>query len=289
MNTATNPRTHGSGSSSTSSGAGGTGTGDSGVGEGGVGEGGAGAPAGVRLERRTRARQLLDGLVTACKTALAAGTLPATGGHRPQVMVTINYRDLLTDLTTTGTLTPQAAAAGAAAGDPGSARGPDPGTQHSPGPGSGRTPARTPARTPGYGTGTFTYTGPVTPATVRRIACDADIIPLVLGTDGQILDIGRTSRIFPPHIRKAITARDQGCSFPACTIPATWCEVHHIDYWSRGGPTSTTNGTLECTYHHHLIHKEHWKIQVRNGIPWHIPPPHIDPTQTPQRNHYHHP
>ena len=70
---------------------------------------------------------------------------------------------------------------------------------------------------------------------VRKIACDADIIPVLLGSEGRILDIGRTTRIFPPHIRKAITARDQGCAFPGCTIPAPWCEAHHITYWSHGG------------------------------------------------------
>ncbi|WP_396020389.1 HNH endonuclease signature motif containing protein [Arthrobacter sp. ISL-72] len=94
-----------------------------------------------------------------------------------------------------------------------------------------------------------------------------------------------TTRVFPPHIRKALTARDQGCAFPACTIPAPWCEAHHITYWSHGGTTSTENGTLLCSHHHHLIHKEQWTIQVKAGVPWFIPPPpHIDPRQKPQRN-----
>jgi hypothetical protein len=136
------------------------------------------------------------------------------------------------------------------------------------------------------GTGSFTFTGPVTAGTVRKIACDADIIPVLLGSQGRILDIGRTTRIFPPHIRKALTARDQGCAFPGCTIPAPWCEAHHITYWSHGGTTSTDNGTLLCSHHHHLTHKEQWHIQVKTGIPWFIPPPHIDPHQQPQRNRY---
>jgi hypothetical protein len=137
------------------------------------------------------------------------------------------------------------------------------------------------------GSGTFTYTGPVTASTIRKIACDADIIPVLLGSEGRILDIGRTTRIFPPHIRKGLNARDQGCAFPNCTIPASWCEAHHITYWSRGGPTSTDNGVLLCTHHHHLIHKEQWKIHVKNGTPWFIPPPHIDPRQQPRQNHHH--
>ncbi|WP_416399569.1 HNH endonuclease signature motif containing protein [Burkholderia sp. LFS038] len=117
---------------------------------------------------------------------------------------------------------------------------------------------------------------------MRKIACDADIIPILLGSEGRILDIGRTTRIFPPHIRKAITARDQGCTFPNCTIPAPWCEAHHTTYWSHGGPTNTDNGTLLCTHHHHLIHKEQWTIHMQTGIPWFIPPtPHRPQTNTP--------
>ncbi|MGO4857436.1 HNH endonuclease signature motif containing protein, partial [Arthrobacter sp. 2MCAF14] len=98
--------------------------------------------------------------------------------------------------------------------------------------------------------------------------------------------IGRTTRVFPPHIRKAIIARDQGCAFPDCTIPAPWCEAHHITYWSNGGTTGTDNGTLLCTHHHNVIHKEHWTITLETGVPWFKPPPHVDPRQTPRRNHH---
>ena len=150
------------------------------------------------------------------------------------------------------------------------------------------TPFRPGAAPKGH-TGNMLFTGPVTASTVRKIACDADIIPVLLGGEGRILDIGRASRVFPPHIRKALTARDQGCAFPGCTIPAPWCEAHHITYWSRGGPTGTENGTLLCSHHHHVIHKEQWTIQLRTGIPWFIPPPHIDPRQKPRRNYYFHP
>ncbi|QDY89637.1 DUF222 domain-containing protein [Arthrobacter sp. UKPF54-2] len=216
-----------------------------------------------QLDRRSRPQKHLDGLVGGCKVAMASGGLPAAGGLRPQVMVTIDYRDLLERLTRL-TDTEEAATLD--------------GTGDAGGPGTGPF---------GFtGTGTMAFTGPVTAATIRKIACDADIIPVLLGSEGRVLDIGRTTRVFPPHIRKAITARDQGCTFPGCTIPAPWCEAHHITYWSRAGTTSTDNGTLLCSHHHHLIHKEQWTIQPRNGIPWFIPPPHIDPHQTPRRNHY---
>ncbi|SDL76706.1 protein of unknown function [Arthrobacter sp. ov407] len=251
MNTATNPRT----SSTAQAGPGdaeftdpdaGTGGGTAADSAAGVG---AETVATASLDLRSRPQKLLDGLVGACKAALATGGLPAAGGLRPQVMATIDYRDLLTRLGET-------AGATATTGKPGT------------------------------GTGTLLFTGPVTADTIRKIACDADIIPVVLGGDGQVLDIGRASRVFPPHVRKALTARDRGCAFPQCTIPAPWCEAHHITYWSQGGSTGTDNGTLLCSHHHHLIHKEQWTVQLRTGIPWFIPPPHVDPAQTPRRNSY---
>jgi hypothetical protein len=139
---------------------------------------------------------------------------------------------------------------------------------------------------PGPSSATLQFTGPVTASTVRRIACDADIVPVLLGGGGRVLDIGRTSRVFPPHIRKAITARDGGCAFPQCTIPASWCEAHHVSYWSHGGTTGTDNGTLLCSHHHHVVHKEEWTIQMRSGSPWFIPPPHVDPRRRPLRNRF---
>ncbi|MFF2030696.1 HNH endonuclease signature motif containing protein, partial [Arthrobacter sp. NPDC058192] len=229
-------------------------------------------PGAAGLDLRTLPQKRLDGLVGGCKAALAAGGVPAAGGLRPQVMVTIDYRDLLTRL---GTATGGAAASA-----------PVPGTAAAPAPVPG---VPGPAGRALEHTGSLLFTGPVTAGTVRKIACDADIIPVLLGSEGRILDIGRASRIFPPHQRKALTALDRGCSFPGCTIPAPWCEAHHITYWSRGGGTSTDNGALLCSHHHHLIHKEHWTIQSRSGVPWFIPPPHIDPRQRPRRNHYFHP
>ena len=277
MNTATNPRTQPT-----------TGTGE-GTAAGphtgpGFGAAAENAAENAHLERRTRPQQLLDGLVGACKAALAAGGLPATGGLRPQVMATISYQDLLNRLETTATHVPRYTTTSPV---PTRANHPEPTAPGRPGSTTNDQPGSPAGALPGTatGTGTFTYTGPVTPATIRKIACDADIIPILLGSEGRILDIGRTTRIFPPHIRKAITARDQGCTFPNCTIPAPWCEAHHTTYWSHGGPTSTENGTLLCTHHHHLIHKEQWTIQMQTGIPWFIPPPHIDPQQKPRRNH----
>ena len=138
-------------------------------------------------------------------------------------------------------------------------------------------------------TGTLAYTGPVPAHQIRRIACEADIIPVVLNGEGRVLDVGTAARYFPPHLRKAIIARDGGCAFPGCTSPAPWCEAHHIEYHSRGGPTSTDNGVLLCGFHHHLIHREKWRIRVTRGVPWFVPPTYVDPFQAPLRNTYFHP
>ncbi|MFK4297364.1 hypothetical protein ABH924_002514, partial [Arthrobacter sp. GAS37] len=205
------------------------------------------AATGTDLDRRSRAQKLLDGLIGACAAALSTGELPANGGLRPQVMVTIDYQDLLERL--------------------------------------GHHARETPTG-PRLSSGASTFQGPLHPSVIRKIACDADIIPVLLGSDSRVLDIGRTTRVFPPHIRKAIIARDQGCAFPDCTIPAPWCEAHHITYWSNGGTTGTDNGTLLCSHHHHVIHKEHWTITMETGVPWFKPPPHVDPRQTPRRNHH---
>ena len=77
----------------------------------------------------------------------------------------------------------------------------------------------------------------IDPGTVRRMACDAGIIPIVLGSRSQVLDIGRRSRTVPAGIRRALIQRDQGCAFPGCDRPHSWTDAHHIQHWSQGGPT----------------------------------------------------
>jgi Domain of unknown function (DUF222) len=235
-------------------------------------------PPEISLDHRSQGQKRLDGLVGAVQTALTTDALPANGGHRPQILATINYHDLLADLQKWQ----DAQWAQSAQRDQGAQWGQN---EQGPQPGSA---GRTLTGGANQGTALFAFGGPVNPATIRRIACDADIIPIVLGSQGRILDIGRASRVFPPHIRKAITARDQGCAFPGCTIPAAWCEAHHITYWSRGGTTSTGNGVLLCSHHHHLVHKEHWTIEVTNQVPWFKPPPELDPQRKPRRNNYFH-
>ena len=75
------------------------------------------------------------------------------------------------------------------------------------------------------GTGTVVGGEPLSATAIRRLACKADIIPVVLGGKGEILDLGRTRRLFSPAQRKALRLRDQHCRAEGCTIPAAWCEV----------------------------------------------------------------
>ena len=95
---------------------------------------------------------------------------------------------------------------------------------------------------------------PISAGEARRLACDAGILPAVLGTASQVLDLGRRARLFTPAQITALRVRDDGCRAQGCTIPAAWCEAHHLDPWSRGGLTDLTNGILLCSHHHHLVH-----------------------------------
>ncbi len=88
----------------------------------------------------------------------------------------------------------------------------------------------------------------------RRLACQAGIVPVVLGARGEALDLGRRSRLFRPPQRRVIRLRDQHCRAEGCDIPAAWCEVHHRQPWAEGGATDLANGACLCSRHHHLIH-----------------------------------
>lgn len=116
----------------------------------------------------------------------------------------------------------------------------------------------------GLGPGTL-----LAPDTVRRIACDAGIIPVLLGTAGQILDLGRTARWFTPAQAKALWLRDGGCTFPSCTAPAHWADAHHLWHWADGGPTDLANAALLCGFHHTHVHTQRLTGTVTpTGVAW---------------------
>ena len=123
---------------------------------------------------------------------------------------------------------------------------------------------------------------PISVGAARRILCDANVIPVVLGSDSQPLDVGRATREVPVGLRRALIARDGGCTFPACDRPPSWCDSHHIIYWSAGGITALCNLCLLCSQHHDAVHHDGWEITMIGQRPWFLPPAWIDSPRTPR-------
>lgn len=98
------------------------------------------------------------------------------------------------------------------------------------------------------------WTGPIAATEARLLACDCAVIPAVLGSAGEVLDIGRKSRVWPIAIRRAIERRDRTCRHLDCAAPAEHCDIHHKVHWADGGPTSYDGGILACRNHHTQIH-----------------------------------
>ncbi len=96
----------------------------------------------------------------------------------------------------------------------------------------------------------------------RRLACEAGIIPVVLGGGSQPLDLGRARRLFTKAQRIALGLRDGGCTAKGCETSASGCHAHHDDPWSRGGLTDLTNGRLLCPRHHRLAHDSRYALTV---------------------------
>jgi hypothetical protein len=100
--------------------------------------------------------------------------------------------------------------------------------------------------------------GQLTASQVRRLACNADILPVVLNGKSQILDYGTSRRLFSPAQRRALQLRDPTCRAQGCDIPGTWAEAHHWIPWGRFGKTDLDNGVLLCSHHHHRAHDDRW-------------------------------
>ncbi len=137
----------------------------------------------------------------------------------------------------------------------------------------------------GVGEATLTTGTPVSVGQARRLACNAGVLPAVLGADSAILDLGRARRLFDRYQRIALAVRDRGCVFAGCERPAAWTEAHHIIPWHDGGPTDVDQGCLLCSFHHHLVHHGQWSVVMApDGTPEIVPPARIDPEQAPIRH-----
>jgi hypothetical protein len=201
--------------------------------------------------------------------------------------------------TTRSTLTPESAAAGsrgqaAAAGSTGQAAAAgSTGTEDTPGSeaagtaGAGTGQPRGEAATgdvPGFGAkanitvtidlqdlksaaadaiGDTVYGDGLSAAAIRRLACDARILPLVLGSNSEPLDVGRAERLVTRAMRRALNTRDKGCV--VCGAPPIMCDAHHLQSWIDGGITAVSNLVLLCRRHHIDLHAGHWTITITNG------------------------
>ncbi|QIZ34014.1 HNH endonuclease signature motif containing protein [Saccharopolyspora sp. ASAGF58] len=130
--------------------------------------------------------------------------------------------------------------------------------------------------------GTLNTERTITAENARRIACDAEVLPMVLDGDGLPLDVGRAKRTAPAQIRAALLQRDGVCAFPGCDRPPGTPEAHHLAHWADGGTTELSNMVMLCGHHHRTLHNQRWEITMRGGRPAFIPPPTVDPKRTPR-------
>lgn len=167
--------------------------------------------------RRTSRQRRADGLVAAARAALAAGAAGDVGGVRPHVSVVVPLEAMaaLRD----------AEAAGAIA---------------------------------------TTATGTVlSAAAFKALACDATVRRVAVDADGMPLDVGRATRKWSGAIRAAIVAADGSCRGPCCDgLPPSRCIIHHVRFWEAGGETSVANGVLLCDRGHDLVHVEGWTLEM---------------------------
>jgi hypothetical protein len=190
---------------------------------------------------RTPAQRRADALGEICRGWLDRADRPRVGGERPHVTLTVGV-EALRD----GEGTPwQRASTGLPADD----------VAHPPDAVVAGTPA-------------LDHTGPTSVATALRLACDADLMRVVLAGASQPLDVGRRTKIVSPALRRAVIVRDRTCRFPSCERPHTWCDAHHVRHWADGGETSLANLLLLCRPHHRLVHRPRgFTVEVRDGRP----------------------
>src|SRR5262249_7686719 len=197
-------------------------------------------------ELRSPAQRRADALVELARGALRDGDVPTVGGVRPQVAVLIPAQRLAGQEQDTD---PDSTASGSADSDNTMSDGTSPRD-------AGRS-WMVDLVAPAW----LEWVGDVPDVVARRIACDADVWRVLVDpATSQPVDVGRTHRLVPVWLRKALHARDRGCRFPGCHTPAAWTDGHHLHHWADGGPTSLTNLVMLCRFHHVLVHEAGWTI-----------------------------
>ncbi|TCC45820.1 DUF222 domain-containing protein [Kribbella capetownensis] len=269
-----------------------------------------------QLDPRPRDKRQADALTTTLSIAATAYDTTPTHPRKPSTTPTTNAAQSVdTPATKTNSrahTTPAGKDTTGEAGldaNPGNATGSDPNPadaaadpDHNPGNGAagadGTSGDRAAGAVPGFGakatitvtidlqdltsaaadaTGDLVYGDGLSAAAIRRLACDAKIIPLVLGSNSEPLDVGRAERLVNRAMRRALNARDKGCV--VCGAPPIQCDAHHVRSWIDGGPTAVSNLALLCRRHHIDLHAGDWSITITNGVvhvsrpTWADPPP----------------
>jgi hypothetical protein len=233
------------------------------------------------------------------RRSAAAGDLPVVGGQRAQVTVTV-------PLDTLRRLFPTTASPGTAAG---TARDTGLGSRTGTGTATGTVIATATATATGTvidvdtasalghvsrallqrlagvpGQARFADGTVVSIELARRIACDAEIIPAVLGSRSEVLDLGRAVRLATPAQRRALALHYRGCAFPGCTRPPGWTIAHHWKHWADGGSSDLANYLPLCERHHTVVHHGDWEIiRADDGEFDFVPPPRVDRFRRPRR------
>jgi hypothetical protein len=110
--------------------------------------------------------------------------------------------------------------------------------------------------------------GRITAEEALMWACDCQVTRVITDAKSRPLDVGRTTRIVPPYLRRALIVRDRGCAFPGCDRPPSWTDAHHVRHWVRDlGPTALDNLALLCRRHHRLIHHRKFSVQMVERLP----------------------
>jgi hypothetical protein len=94
---------------------------------------------------------------------------------------------------------------------------------------------------------------------VKRLLCDCSVVLVAEDVGGNPLDVGRKQRTVSTPLKRALYARDRGCTFPGCQR-RRYLDGHHLKHWLNGGETNPDNMTLLCTYHHGLLHQGAFRI-----------------------------
>jgi hypothetical protein len=122
---------------------------------------------------------------------------------------------------------------------------------------------------------------PIPVSLARRLACEAAVIPIVMGSTGEVLDLGRTTRLANRAQRRSCAAMYRTCAAPGCEVGFDRCEIHHLHWWEHGGPTDMSNLVPLCGRHHHLIHDAGFTatLTANRTLRWYRPDGTLDADQ----------